>query len=72
MARLGNRLSGFSRGGEPRRFRPLDLRKSLFRSRTECGACFQIGDVSDVSTVFVTVEDMDVIVTHGSSLSRRS
>ena len=57
-------------GLDPRLLGLLHFGQGLLRRGAESGTRLQVGDVGDVSAVFITEEDVDVIVLHGSPIFR--
>jgi hypothetical protein len=67
IARLGDRLAGVARGGEPGLLRLRDLGERLLGRRADRRAGLEVGDVGDVAAVPLAVEDVDVVVAQRSS-----
>src|SRR5579859_593036 len=56
---------------KPRRFSLQHFSQRLLRSNAESGAAGKIGDVGNVSAVFIAVENVDVVVSHSSPPKNR-
>jgi hypothetical protein len=59
--------TSLSSSSEPRSFRSLDPSHGLLGGSSECGARLKVGDVGDLATVLVAVENVDVEVVQRSS-----
>lgn len=67
--RLRNGLSLGARGVQPGLLGDLNLTQRLLSGRSKRGARLEVGDVGDVASVLLAVEDVDVVVLNSCNSS---
>jgi hypothetical protein len=71
IVRFGDWLARLTSRCEPVRLGSLDFRERLLWSVAEGGASEEVRNIGDVAAVFLAPKDVDVVVLHASSSSRR-